>query len=373
MTIYRELALNTTNEHAQNALARNPLARPHLLLNEHLHDDVWTALWNSSSPEDKITLTSIPLPAHRLEEALATPRLGAYPLASILRHQELTDTQTANMLTRRMPASAVTGWLASGRYTAHAEEAILERVNPGARDLWRLVSPHLFDQDRMLELLDQAVDPKQRRQYALELQRHPNAGTGVITAALAANPPGGDRDRRRHDLNYAITRPWNQADTPAELELLRTLAGWKLPHVTWQRYATRARELGWPDTSSRTGHGDWTAINPSKRNKHIEHLRGLNRHGGTQLTMKVARQLEHLLRDANPATWETAVSLLTGAWEGTISELAAAAGALAAPHTPHTPSTPHAEPAAAPPPARTTRQVRPPAAGRSQHAPGREQ
>jgi hypothetical protein len=315
------LAHHVTSPAGQAALARHRQHHPGLQNNEHLTDDTWTAVWNADRGYGQIIMTRIPLPAHRLEHVLTPRRIPADLLASILTHQDLTDAQAQRILTSpSLRRPAVTYWLTSGRYPASVEQDLLERLHPGHRAAFEVVSPHLFNQDRMLELLRDATG-RHRVQFADELAVHPNAGPGVIDAARAVLAEGGGWERGSRRARRAITRPWSQVDTPSELLLLAGLDPLRIPHVTAARLA-----------ALRTGHAyenehdKWLAASvddPDPLARLTTPAASLHQ------ALTAGRRLEHLLDQAGAGAWDIAATLLAEQYPGSVDELARTAGALA--------------------------------------------
>lgn len=323
------LAQNTTSPAGQAALARHRPNHPHLALNEHLSDDTWTLLWDASVAAARNDLVGIPLPGHRIDQVLATRRLPVSVLTSVLCHQRLTADQARLALTDRRLSDPimVTRWLYSGQYPAEVMTELIARA-PGEHALWELGSPHLFDQDRMIELLSSAPPGWESARYSDVVISHPNAGPAALAAARTHGSPHSYADRRER-FYYAVTRPWDQAHTDREVALLGEYRDRRLPHVTQQRYAALRARSGYVTPTSRTDHDVWLAARTDIPGTDALMLSGLTSRVDKQPTFRAGRRLEQLLDDAGPGAWDVAATLLADEYPGSVADLAATAAALA--------------------------------------------
>jgi hypothetical protein len=334
MRVIDQLAMNSTSAVGQAALVRHPDCHRSLLDNTHMHDDTWTTLWHASGRNNRIGLLNHHLNDARIETVLATPRLPRVLLSYLISHHQLSLTTARRVLadarqdTTRSPARFASEWLNGGQYHAELEDELLDLVTEREAAEMQLSSPHLFDQDRMLELLAAARRGPLATAFAADLLLgNPNAGPDVIAVAVAT--PGTSVKERDTLYNYAVTRPWDQADTDRELALLAQYGEPRLPHTVRAKVRAMQSAAGYTPLGGRAEHDAWLAEPANQPGRHVVNFRDLDREAGSNLDRQAARHLEHLLETAGPAAWEIAVTLLTEKYHGNVIDLAATADALA--------------------------------------------
>jgi hypothetical protein len=257
-------------------------------------------------------------------------------LRVLVANQDLTDTQALHVAARLKPDD-VRYWLTSRRYPAGIEAALLERVGPGLIEHYQIGhylarSPHQFNQDALAALLDNAPDPDQQAIIARGLLANPNTGGSLLVRARdTVNAHTDQRTLSPNEIakmlnrvtthNYAVTRPWNQLDMPAELELLtETVAPGSIPWNTVGRYLTGPHSR----LRNRMRRQEAHDLGTGKRNLDTP----LDARVSSYAAVSAARLIETQLDAHGITVWETAITLLTDGYPGSGRELVATAVSL---------------------------------------------
>jgi hypothetical protein len=355
----------------QSALAAHPRVGDILRnagVNPSLADDAWIALYGTK-PERHFAawaLTEHPLTPGQLDHILAVERRTTV-LDRVLARCDLTAEQGRVLLAHGVKEATATIWVQSGLVPAELTDQVHTAFRREYDTVWKLRNRHLFDQDAMLDAITdlkvaRGEDAGFLARRALALLLHPNAGPDVISAAISAYDAAtainsgilGQHNVRRlrspeargrlADLRYAITRPWEECDTPDELQLLRALrGGMQVPHATAARLRASGHEARLPQMGGATRR-EWEYSSNSFAR--IEDAGGqaveatqpdadrtiavsrvpVNDASVCEGTASAgARRLEELLDQAGPETWAVAVTLLADGYEGTVADLVATA------------------------------------------------
>jgi hypothetical protein len=268
----------------------------------------------------------------RLDHACASPAHKLVVRALVGSH-DLTEDQSRLILARvRRNTGTIRHWLTHRHYPSGIEDDLLSLVPDSERAYFSARSPHQFDQERLAQVVTLLPAGPGVARAALALMANPNAGDDVQETALTSvvsNSHFGGADSclaiREHAGHLpALTRPWGQADTADELDLLQSLCGTEqVPRVAAARMSVRAAERLRARQAGGLGHigEDFT-----------QHALA----GGTpdlslpvtQVTYQpaaslAAHALETRLDALGPAAWETAAVLLAGEYTGGAEQLVA--------------------------------------------------
>jgi hypothetical protein len=251
MDVISRLLRTTSNAGLQRAFADDPRATTWLSHNPNLEDDVWMRLWGKKpNAELARTLTEHPLTPDAIDHVIAKERRVTI-VRNLLASSDLTTDQGRALLERGLTADAIDTWLRWGRVPHDLTGEVAAKAGEWRRAEFILESRHLFDQDEMLRLLHEPGLPEYVSCRAVALINHPNAGPDVTSTAktvytqsraqwnLAGRWPkvllGHSQIERLRVFRYAITRPWEEADTASELELLAQYRPGRLPRETSAR------------------------------------------------------------------------------------------------------------------------------------------
>lgn len=315
------LIRDTTDPRLQQAFAADPRAHTRLADNKKLNDQTWLQLWgeNPTLPQ-ALQLTARMLTPTQIEHVLRTERRDRV-LLELVTHTELTDEQSTTLLALKPSTQVLTAWAQSGQIPAALTDTVTQLLPPEQRNQAALSSRHLFDQAQMLQLLHAPDSQQAAFEKATTLLRHPNAEPAVLTAAIKAyleSQAPGEPPRRltghlqRDGYRYAITRPWEEADTPNELALLRAYRR-TLPPATAAR--VRAYEAAaWHARPEPADTSD-PEISPGARLTDTTKW--------PAFTSPTTEAIEAALAAETPRTLHIAVTLMLDGYPGTIHELAA--------------------------------------------------
>lgn len=232
-----EFAKTTTSETEQLTLIKDPDAHMSLAMNSNLTDAAWFALWGKKPAYDLAwEMTLHPLSPARVAHILSTDSRRRV-IRNVLRWNEVTYEQGVTLLASGLINDELAGsWLVSRLVPAELVSRVASLFPAPMRSAEALRSRHLFDQGEMLLRLAAPGIPEVIANRAAALISHPNAGPAVVEAAFETynasrlkwdwgkkypKPIFTPQELSRPvNFPYAITRPWEECDTPQELALL---------------------------------------------------------------------------------------------------------------------------------------------------------